>query len=292
MSRVVSFRDLLDEWEQDAIDAHEAFTTGQPRGPVTGFPTLDEHLGGWLPVGFNVLHAAPGAGKTAWALQVAADCGAPALYVTAEMAVLELMRRHTARVTRTYLGKFKRGLIPPAQSVELARKAIEAAPYLSILDCTTVPLTPEELATEAAQVKGTFRDLLVVVDSIHAWAPGWCADDSEYEYLASAVGALRQIGTVLRCTVLGIAERNRAARKTGGQDASAGHRIFEYSAESVLELNREMTKNADTGQMEEVMPDANGDVNVTLRISKSRHGAQGHKVNLRFNGGFQSWGEA
>jgi len=68
------------------------------------------------------MHGQPGTGKTAFALQVAAQCGFPCLYVTCEMAPLELLRRHTARVTRTYLNRFKSGELSPRESLELARR--------------------------------------------------------------------------------------------------------------------------------------------------------------------------
>ncbi len=68
--------DLLGDWEVFAAEAHEAYRTGAKRGPTTGLPSLDRELGGALAAGTHVLHAGPGAGKTALALQVAASCGA------------------------------------------------------------------------------------------------------------------------------------------------------------------------------------------------------------------------
>src|ERR687889_303094 len=102
--RLLRLNDLLDAWTVDATAAHEAYTTGTPRGPVTALPALDRELGGALQPGLHLLHAGPGAGKTALALQIAATCGTPALFVSAETSALELLRRHTARVTATYLG--------------------------------------------------------------------------------------------------------------------------------------------------------------------------------------------
>ena len=80
--RLYPLSDLLGEWAADAEAAHEAHATGTPRGPVTGFPTLDHELGGYLVPGLHVLAGEPGKGKTALALQIAATCGAPALFVT------------------------------------------------------------------------------------------------------------------------------------------------------------------------------------------------------------------
>src|SRR5918996_1264990 len=90
------------------------------RAPVTRIPQLDDVLGGALQPGVHVVHASPGAGKTALALQIAATCGFPALFVTCEMAPLELLRRITARVTETLLGRLKSGEYDPTRVVKLA----------------------------------------------------------------------------------------------------------------------------------------------------------------------------
>ncbi len=74
--RLARLADLLGELEADARARHEAHASGSPRGPTTGLASLDRELGGALAAGTHVLHAGPGAGKTALALQVAASCGA------------------------------------------------------------------------------------------------------------------------------------------------------------------------------------------------------------------------
>ena len=93
---------------QEAI-AREAVASGKAPGPITGLEILDEEIGGFMARGVHVLLAAPGAGKTSLALQIAGTCGCPALYVTSEMPRVELLRRIIARTTRTYLGKLRGG---------------------------------------------------------------------------------------------------------------------------------------------------------------------------------------
>src|SRR4051812_32868136 len=89
--RLARLGDLLADWEADARAAHAARVEGRPRGPVTGLAPLDQELGGALPAGVTAAHGGPGVGKTAFALQTAASCGAPALFITCEMAPLELL---------------------------------------------------------------------------------------------------------------------------------------------------------------------------------------------------------
>jgi replicative DNA helicase len=152
--RLVRLATLLEEWQLDAEAAHLAFTTGAPRGPITSLPSLDRELGGALAPGVHVLHAGPGVGKTAFALQVAAVSPFPALYLSAEMGALELFRRVTARVTSTYLGRLRSGEIEPQASLALARRAAAEAPLLTIADATQAWAPPEWIMSTAQLVQG------------------------------------------------------------------------------------------------------------------------------------------
>ncbi|MDP8909300.1 MAG: DnaB helicase C-terminal domain-containing protein [Chloroflexota bacterium] len=280
--RLTRLGDLLGELEADAAAAHDAYTSGTPRGPVTTLKTLDRELGGALASGTHVLHAGPGAGKTALALQIAADCGFPALFVTCEMSALELLRRHTARVTSTYLGRLKSGELGPLEAVALARVAAEKAPLLALADATRAVAPAAWLQDIAETVRGDARRVLVVVDSLHSWSGGVAGDVDEYARLGAALGALRALAGVLNSPVLIVSERNRASMTRGGMSAGAGHRGIEYGAESLWELDRD--ENAAAG--------ASGEVDVTLKIAKNRNGSPGKKIALRFHGALQRFREA
>jgi len=277
--RLLRLKSLLNEWELDAEAAHLAYTTNTPRGPITNLKGLDRELGGALAPGLHVVHASPGVGKTAFCLQVAATSPFPALYLTCEMAPLELFRRQTARVTSTYLGRLKSGEFDPAYSVGLARQAAAAAPRLAFGDATHAFAPPDWLQKAAVAVKGDASHILIVVDSVHSWAEAAPTDVDEYTALNDGLAALRRIARNLICPVLAIAERNRAKMSAGGLDASAGSRRFEYGAESVLALNREKDEGAD------------GEAKVTLTIEKNRNGAAGKRLPLLFNGALQRFTE-
>jgi replicative DNA helicase len=275
--RLLRLDALLDEWTADAAAANKAYVSGQPRGPVTGLPVLDRELGGCLAAGVHVLHAGPGIGKTALALQIAASCGCPALFVSVEMSALELFRRLTARVTGTFLGRLKTGELPVVESVSLARKAAAAAPELAIMDATRGYASAEWIRTTADVLRGEGRDVLVVVDSVHSWAEAAPEDADEYSLINRAIADLRLIAKQLSCPVLAIAERNRVAMGGGGLSASAGSRKFEYGAESVWDLSTE----------KDAAPDATGEIAVTLLMAKNRNGSPNRRVPLRFHGALQ-----
>jgi len=284
---LLKFADIISAMADDAQARYDAKRSGRPLGPMTGYRSLDDALGGCLAPGLHVVHGSPGVGKTAFALQAAASCGCAALYVTAEMTALELFRRHTARVTGTYLGKFKSGELPPDEVADKALRAASAAPALALLDVTETPATAEQIrqaaeATRRAAAPGSDAGgghLLVVVDSLHSWADGLdLGDVTEYERLNGALASLRVLSKRLSCPVLAVAERNRSSMKSDGLSASAGTRKFEYGAESLLSLD------ADGDSL-----DDNGEIEVKAKISKNRNGATGKTFHLMFHGALQRY---
>lgn len=276
--RLTRFAGLLDEWDDYAQTAFDARVNGTPRGPLTGFKYLDEELGHALQPGVHVLHGDSGAGKTAFAGQVAADCGVPCLYVSCEMGLLELFRRHAARVTGTFLGKFKSGELPPERAAALARETASTIPLLTLADATRAPATAEWIREVAPIARGESPHLLIVIDSLHSWVEANAPGANEYEALGAGLAALRGIASELTCAILVIAERNRASAGKGGISASAGSRKAEYGAETVISL------------LSEEAP-AYGPTPVTLKLDKNRNGRPGRTFHLSFDGALQRFGE-
>ena len=269
--------DLLGDWEREARAAHDSFTGGTARGPVSGFAALDREMGGCFAAGLHFVHGQPGTGKTALGLQLAATCGTPALFVSCEMAPLELLRRHTARVTKTYLGKLKSGELAPMQSVALVKQAASTSPDVALLDATRAPASPQFLRDSALITRGEKPHLLVVIDSLQSWVESVGTGASEYEALGEGIARLRQLAHELNSPFFLMCERNRESMKGGGLSAGAGTRKIEYSAETVIDLSLE----------EGVREDVQGEKPVKLRLTKNRHGAVGKTIDLKFNGGFQ-----
>lgn len=271
---------LLSEATSEATEAHEAKKAGRPRGPLTGLKSLDEKIGGALPpLGVSAILGNTGAGKTAFAGQVAASCQCPALYVTTEMAPVELFRRHAARTTGEFLGRFKSGEMTPDRARSLFEKTASAMPLLHICDATTAYASVSYLRDVLEVVKGEAPHALLIVDSLHSWAraaPG--TGGSEYDTLNEHLTALQRLSHATRVCVLFIAEQSRAAIKEGAAgnvNAGAGTRFIEYGAELVFDLQAEAKTN---GADERA---------VRLTIAKNRHGAAGVTVPLKFQTALQ-----
>lgn len=281
---LLPLKNLLTAFDAAATELYDAKQAGRARGPVTGLQTLDAELTGALMPGLHFAHGSPGVGKTAFALQIAATCGCPALFVTCEISPLELLRRHTARVTQTYLNKFKTGELPPADASAKVRRAVAAAPGLVLLDGTAAYADATAIVGGAEVTRTADAGnphFLLIVDSLHAWAASAPFGGAEYERLAEHLAGLKRIAAALNCPVLVIAERNRQSMEKGGMSGAAGHRGIEYGGETIIELDMKA----------DAVPDVNGEKPLTVRLTKNRHGQGGKTVDLLFNGGFQTYRE-
>jgi replicative DNA helicase len=286
--QITLLADLVGDLRADAEAAYNARQAGHPRGPVTGLNRLDEALGGFLSPGLHVLQAAPGAGKTAMAMQVAAGCQFPALIVSAEMPIIELFRRLIARETQTYLGKLKSGELGPREVERLAIETAKALPQLALMDGLRGFASPELIRDAAVSLRDRLGDehCLVVLDSLHTWARSgrnpMNAPATDYDSLNVALVSAADIAAGINCPLLLVAHRNRAGQEKGGLHAAKGTGDIEYLAETLIDLER--TKDE--------RPDENGEVAVTAKLHKNRNGLAGTNIPLRFSGRLQEFRDA
>jgi hypothetical protein len=155
---------------------------------------------------------------------------------------------------------------------------------LALVDACDAFATVDWLRDAALAVRGDARHVLLVVDSVHSWSEAAPASElTEYDRLNAAIGALRVLAGQLACPVVGIAERNRASMAGGGLSASAGSRKFEYTGESVLDLNVD-EKDAPVGSEYEKT--------VVVHVAKNRNGSAGRRYKLLFHGALQRFTEA
>jgi replicative DNA helicase len=289
--RTYALSDLVGDFVADTDAAAEAMRTGRPRGAITGLAAIDKIIGGHLAVGVHVLQGAPGCGKTALALQIASRCAYPALYVSIEMGLLELFRRLIARETETFLGRLKTGEISGMQARNLALATVEKLPALAFMDATNAYAEPSLVLDNAKALRERMNvgHSLVVIDSLQTWARSvrttdGAAQASEYDAINDALHAATQIATRLNAPVLLISHRNRVGNKeqSAALHSSKGSGDIEYVTETMIDL---------TPTKQDAQENADGEMEVTAKIVKNRHGVVGVSTRLFFSGRLQSFRE-
>ncbi len=267
---------------------------GKKPGPGTGFPKLDNQINGFLSPGIHTLLAAPGIGKTALALQFAAQPGCPAVYVTSEMSRVELLRRIASRTSKTFYPKMSGGTLSEAALDIVLDAAEAAAPQLAILDATEAPKRPDEIKADAERLKDHFKSdhILIVIDSFTDWARSLAfssgAQETEYKAIEVGLTSLKRLASLLRAPVLIVVHKNRNSQGTSGAEnlfSAKGSGNFEYVSETLWSLDpAENSQSGFNGNDGNKTP-------VTLTLAKNRYGSRGAKVGFTFGGRFMEFTE-
>jgi replicative DNA helicase len=250
----------------------------QADGVPTGFPSLDQLLGG----GFRrqdlvVLGGDVGSGKSSLALAIAlrsARAGTPVVYLSGEMSEVRLMERALALEARVAVDTLRGGELD-----DMSRAAVGAAALrLRDLPLITRPLAGGrfEEVTEALETVPR-RNLLVLDDLQMAGSPD-PASGAE-ERTAATVRALKRVALERDVALLAVAQlpgfRPRESDQRPALDDLGGLGAVKQVADVVLALYRE----------EMYRPGYGMEGAVELIVRKNRNGATGY-VDLYF---YRNW---
>jgi len=241
--KIVSIHDLLVE-AFDRIDARLQGTEGV--GIYTGFTDLDNLTGGLHNSEFVVLAARPSMGKTALATNIAEyvsiESNVPTLFVSLEMARLELAQRMLCSQGRIDAGKFRKGLLSSQDRKELVEASAKLGKAPLFVD-DTPSRSVTEIAACARRLKRKVGLGLIVIDYLQLIQPDDPRDPRQ-EQVAKMARRLKGLARELELPVLCLAQLNRQA-----EAGKEGHRprlshlresgAIEQDADVVMFIHRE-----------------------------------------------------
>ncbi len=241
--QVAEINDVLKEAFQ-RIDARLEHREGV--GVPTGFSDLDHLTGGLHPSEFVVLAARPSMGKTALAVNIAEyvtiEAKVSTLFVSLEMARLELAQRMLCSQGRIDANKFRSGFLSPKDHSDLVEASAKLYGAPMFID-DTPSRTCTEIAACARRLKRRKSLGLVVIDYLQLIQPDDPRDPRQ-EQVAKMARRLKGLARELNVPVLCLAQLNRQA-DTGKE----GHRprlshlresgAIEQDADVVMFIHRE-----------------------------------------------------
>jgi replicative DNA helicase len=214
--QVVNIHDLM-------IEAFEHIDKRLEHGGSGGIPTafvdLDQMTGGLHDSEFIVLAARPSMGKTAFATNiaenVAIEAQKPVLFVSLEMARLELAQRLLCSQGKIDGSKFRSGFLSKDDHKRLAEASAQLGRGPLFID-DTPSRTVTEIAACARRLKRKENLSLIVIDYLQLISPDDPRDPRQ-EQVAKMARRLKALARELKIPILCLAQLNRQV-ETGKEE--------------------------------------------------------------------------
>ena len=281
-SRQSSNLSSVNEVLEVAMDRLEAKARGEVQaGTVeTHFSDLDDMTGGLHANELVILAARPSMGKTAFALNitenVATKSNQPVLFVSLEMAAIELIERVLCCRAGVNGHRLRKGTLTPDERKML----VNAAGELS-----TAPLFVDDSPTRnVSEIAGAARRIirregglaLIVIDYLQLLQPD-SSSDPRQEQVAKMARRLKGLARELKCPILCLSQLNRQTESSGDHRPKLSHLresgAIEQDADVVMFVHRESYYKKGTPEEVETENEAE------IIIEKQRNGPTG-KVDL------------
>jgi len=268
---------------QAAYDEAEAMQeSGKPIGVVTGFHDLDALLTGLQPGEMIVLAARPSVGKTALALNIAANvamvAGVPVLIFSLEMSRQDLGRRMLCTHSGVDSWRLRSCALSANDFQELANSVGALADADIHIDDTS-GLTAARMASRARRLVSQKGIGLVIIDYLQLMTSTGSGRDNRQNEVAQLSRQIKILAGELRVPVICLSQLNRSPEQREGHKPRLSDLresgAIEQDADVVLMLHREDTYHH--GEPE-YQPTNTAD----LIVAKQRNGPTG-AVKLQFN---------
>jgi replicative DNA helicase len=242
---------------------NNAMETGESvtRTMSTGFPELDDVLGGGLADGMTVLAARPSMGKTAFATAIEQNCsnrGVPTILFSGEMSGLSITQRNLSRHARIPFQNLRQANLSTHEWDSLILSAQVLSDTHSYID-DTPGLSLGEIRARARAFHAKFAPLtkdgriLVLVDYLQIVAANPDSPKDPMRLASEISRGLTSLGKELACPVLVLSQLNRTLESRANKrpmmsDLRESGQI-EQDAEAILFLYRDEVYNPDSADV-------------------------------------------
>ena len=244
-------------------------------GVETGFTDLDTLCGGLHNSELIILAARPSMGKTAFAMNIAEhisiDTHQPVLFVSLEMASLELADRLLCSAAQVNGQRLRNGTISQEDRRRLVQKSAEISSAPLFID-DTPGRTLTEIAAVARRLKRKNGLSLIVIDYLQLIEPDNPRDPRQ-EQVARIARRLKTMSRELDIPILCLAQLNRQAEVSRDNRPRLNHLresgAIEQDADVVMFVHREEYYQTNDEDRERVKGEAE------IIVAKQRNGPIG-----------------
>lgn len=242
----------------------------------SGFAKMDEMTGGFRENELLILAARPSMGKTAFAMNVAANVSVrqnvPVLFISLEMGCTELIDRMLCSEARVNGHQLRNGSISQEDRKRLTSTAGQIASAPFYVD-DSPSRTVSEIAAAGRRVKRSEGRLgLIVIDYLQLIEPDNSSDPRQ-EQVAKIARRLKGMARELKVPILCLAQLNRQAEDSRDHRPKLSHLresgAIEQDADVVMFVHREEYYRKGDPEAEELKGQA------LIIIEKQRNGPTG-----------------
>jgi replicative DNA helicase len=262
----------MDKVVAEAMEKIRKAKDGEVFGMSTGFIDLDDLIGGFRPGQLIILAARPGNGKTAMALNIAANRAENAistLFVSLEMEAIELAFRMIASKAAIdsrklmnnddFKGKEEIRVNKAAVEIEASRLRIDDVPGQSLM----------KIAANARRLKQRDNLELLVIDYLGLINETATRNQNTVDVLTKISNGLKRLAKELKIPVLALHQLNRSSeheeRKPRKSDLR-GSGSLEQDADIILLLHTEMKEDDVAGVVEMIVAKNRGGKTGTVKF--------------------------
>ena len=255
-------------------------------GIETGFDLLNQATNGWQKGNHIILAARPGRGKTAFALNLAANANlykpCNVLIFSIEMTGIELTKRMIATKCQIDFGKVQRGTLEPHE-----RKILNDA----YKDFQKLPIMVDDSTNTLRDIIGSCRKRkkagkpidMIIIDYLQLIRHKASHNSNREQDVSEISRELKSLAKEMKCPVISLAQLNRGIESRSDEPKLSDLResgSIEQDAEIVAFLHGQNTGRKD---------DAGIDIiDLFLIIAKNRNGKT-TKIKMKFAGEYQKW---
>ncbi|NLZ63973.1 MAG: replicative DNA helicase [Lentisphaerae bacterium] len=251
-------------------------------GLKTGFDQLDRLITGLRPGELFVLAARPSIGKTALALNIAANIAlgpakVPVGIFSLEMPAQQLVLRLLCSEAKVCLARLINVITPPKSTWSALQEACMRLIKSQILIDDTGAIDILELRAKARRMKSTANIGVIFIDYLQLIHTDAGRNASRENEVSKISGALKALAKELNIPIVVLAQLNRQAEQSEKPRLSNLREsgAIEQDADVVTLLHREREKQYQQGE------NSNEGLEAELIVAKNRNGATGVQ-NLLF----------
>jgi replicative DNA helicase len=266
----------------------EAYT-----GVPSGFDDLDTMTSGFQPSELIIVGARPSVGKTALALNMAANitmkAKKPAAFFSLEMSDIALLLRLISAEARIDAKRIRAGLLQPRDFTSLmdAAGSLYEAP-LYIVDIPNMRLL--DLRSQARRLRSQQRVEIIFIDYLSLVSTESGYNTPRHEQVAEISRSLKSLARELKIPVVALSQVSREVEKNRGERPRLSDiresGAIEQDADLVLFLHRKEDKDKKEGER----GPQSDTVSMELIIAKQRNGPVG-TIELAFTPRFAAFSQ-